>query len=507
MKKTFLTPEFEVAINNDTCTRCKLCTKSCSFGVLSYSEKLDSIIPTNIKCVACLRCIYDCPTASITVSKSKITYSDHPTFSERIRKNIWKQAETGGILISGVGTDIDYPCYFDRIVVDACQVTNPAIDPLREPIELTTFLGKKPKALAISSSNLDDVTIETEIHPNIRLETPIMFSAMSYGAVSLEVHLALAKVAKELGTLMNSGEGGLHKGLYPYGNHIIVQCASGRFGVHKEYLDVAAGVEIKIGQGAKPGIGGHLPGEKVDEEISKTRYIPVGTDALSPAPHHDIYSIEDLSQLIYALKEATDYQKPVLVKIAAVHNVAAISSGIARAGADGVVLDGFRGGTGAAPNIVKDHLGIPIEIAVAVVDERLRKEGIRNEVSIIASGGIRCAADVVKAIALGADVVGIGTAALIAMGCTACKQCYTGLCPWGICTQRPDLRKRIKVDIAAKNVINLINAWSMEIKEVLGALGMNAIESLRGNRDRLRGIDIPQPYLDILGIKAVGEGY
>ncbi len=150
--------------------------------------------------------------------------------------------------------------------------------------------------------------------------------------------------------------------------------------------------------------------------------IPKGTDAISPAPHHDIYSIEDLPQLIYALKEATDYGKPVSVKIAAVHNIAAIATGIVRAGADIVAIDGFRGGTGAAPSRIRDNVGIPIELALAAVDERLREEGIRNRASLVAAGGIRNSADVVKAIALGADAVYIGTSALVAMGCHLCQQ-------------------------------------------------------------------------------------
>jgi len=143
-----------------------------------------------------------------------------------------------------------------------------------------------------------------------------------------------------------------------FGKCAIVQVASGRFGIDAEYLNCAAAVEIKVGQGAKPGIGGHLPGEKVSGEVAATRMIPTGTDAISPAPHHDIYSIEDLSMLIYALKEATNYEKPVSVKIAAVHNFAAIASGIVRAGADIIAIDGLRGGTGAAPKVIRDNVGI-----------------------------------------------------------------------------------------------------------------------------------------------------
>jgi len=303
---------------------------------------------------------------------------------------------------------------------------------------------------------------------------------------------------------MNTGEGGLHEEIYPYRKNVIVQVASGRFGVNADYLNAGVAVEIKIGQGAKPGIGGHLPGEKIPKQVADARMIPVGTDALSPAPQHDIYSIEDLRQLIYAIKEATNY-KPVSVKIAAVHNVAAIASGIVRAGADIVYLDGFRGGTGAAPSIIRDHLGIPIEHAIAAVDDRLRQEGIRNEASVIAAGGIRSSADAVKAIALGADAVALGTAALITMGCTVCGKCYTGNCSWGITSQRPELTARLDPEVFAERLTNLLRSWDHEIKEILGALGINAIESLRGNRERLRGVGLDNQTLDILGVKPAGR--
>ena len=328
-----------------------------------------------------------------------------------------------------------------------------------------------------------------------------MFSAMSYGAVSLNVQESLARAATEAGTLWNTGEGGLHPKLYKYKNNTIVQVASGRFGVHPEYLDAGRMVEIKIGQGAKPGIGGHLPGEKVSAEVSTIRMIPKGTDALSPAPHHDIYSIEDLSQLIYALKEATNYTKPISVKIAAVHNSAAIASGMVRAGADIIVLDGIRGATGAAPKIIRDNVGIPIEMALASVDTRLRQEGIRNQASIVISGGIRNSGDVAKAIALGADAVNIGTAALIALGCRLCQQCHTGKCAWGICTSDLALTKRINPDIGARRLSNLLRGWSLEIKEILGGMGVNAVESLRGNRLHLRGVGLTDTELRNPGSK------
>lgn len=332
-----------------------------------------------------------------------------------------------------------------------------------------------------------------------------MFSAMSYGSISKNAHESLARAAEELGTYYNTGEGGLHKDFYQYGGNTIVQVASGRFGVFKGYLDAGAAIEIKMGQGAKPGIGGHLPGEKIREDVSKTRMIPMGTDAISPAPHHDIYSIEDLRQLIFSLKEATEYKKPVFVKIAAVHNVAAIASGIARSGADVICIDGFRGGTGAAPTRIRDNVGIPIELALASVDQRLRDEGIRNEVSIVAGGSVRSSSDAVKAFALGADAIYIGTPALLALGCHLCRSCHSGKCNWGIATQRPDLVKRLNPDIGYQRLVNLVRAWDHEIKEIMGGMGINSIEALKGNRLMLRGIGLNQKELDILGIQHAGE--
>ncbi|MBI5188826.1 MAG: IMP dehydrogenase [Nitrospirae bacterium] len=499
--KTFIPPDFRVYIEHERCRRCKRCLMNCSFDAYTFQDR---VTPDDSKCVGCNRCAVFCPEHAITISNTPIGYREHPLWSMKARKDIWKQSETGGVLLTGMGNDQPFRIYWDHIVIDACQVTNPSIDPLREPMELRTYLGKKPDAVSVKMDRDGKLELATELLPQIEINTPIIFAAMSYGAVSLNVQKSIAMAAKEFGTLWNTGEGGLHEDLYHYGSNTIVQVASGRFGVSSEYLKIAVASEIKIGQGAKPGIGGHLPGEKVNLDVSKTRMIPQGTDALSPAPQHDIYSIEDLRQLIYAIKEANGY-KPVGVKIAAVHNVAAISSGIARAGADWIYIDGFRGGTGASPTIIRDHIGIPIELALAAVDERLRQEGIRNSVSIIAAGGIRNSGDVAKAIALGADTVAIGTAALVALGCSLCQKCYTGNCAWGITTQRPELVRRIDPEVGAERIYNLLRGWSLELKEILGALGLNSIESLRGSRERLRGIGLNEVELRILGIKHAGE--
>ena len=489
----------------DRCIQCQVCVRQCANDVHEYDVEDDLVSSESSRCVGCHRCATLCPTGAVSIRQAELDFRPNAYWTTSAIRSIYRQAEDGGVLLTGMGNDRPYVSYWDRMVLNASQVTNPSIDPLREPMELVTYLGRKPDRVEFKRRN-GGFRPKTELAPQIALEIPVMFSAMSYGSISLNASVALARAAQAVGTCANTGEGGLHRDIYPYADNMIVQVASGRFGVDADYLNRAAAVEIKIGQGAKPGIGGHLPGEKVDAAVSRTRMIPEGTDALSPAPHHDIYSIEDLRQLIFAIKEATAYEKPVFVKIAAVHNIAAIASGSVRAGADVIAIDGFRGGTGAAPTMIRDNVGIPVELALAVVDSRLREEGIRNHASLVVAGGFRSSAHVVKAIALGADAVYIGTAALVAMGCHLCQKCYTGKCNWGIATQDPILTKRLNPDVATRRLTNLLRGWSHEIKEMLGGMGINAVESLRGNREHLRAVGMTESELEVLGVKPAGMG-
>ena len=497
----FIYPEFEVIRNENRCTVCRVCEHQCANTVHSYDEKRGRMVCDESKCVNCHRCVSFCPARALKIVKTDCSLRENANWQSDTIKEIYKQANSGGVLLSSMGNPRPFPVYWDKILINASQVTNPSIDPLREPMETRGYLGKKPQTVSRAADN----TLDYRLPPQLELSMPVLFSAMSYGSISYNAHKSLALAASELGILYNTGEGGLHEDFYCYGENTIVQVASGRFGVYEDYLNAGAAIEIKMGQGAKPGIGGHLPGTKIVGDVSRTRMIPEGSDAISPAPHHDIYSIEDLRQLVFSLKEATEYKKPVIVKVAAVHNIAAIASGIARSGADIIAIDGFRGGTGAAPTRIRDNVGIPIELALACVDQRLRDEGIRNHVSLIAGGSIRSAADVIKAIALGADACYVGTAALLALGCHLCRTCQTGKCCWGIATQQPELVKRLNPEIGKQRLVNLMTAWNHEIKELMGGMGINSIEALRGNRLMLRGIGLTEKELEILGISHAGE--
>ena len=497
----FIYPEFEVIRNDARCIVCRVCERQCANEVHVYSDERGMMMSDETKCVNCQRCVSLCPTRALKIVKSDCTLRENFNWQNDTIREIYKQASSGGVLLSSMGNPKPFPVYWNKILINASQVTNPPIDPLREPLETHVSLGKKPDKIRRDEMG----KMVCALPPQINLTMPVIFSAMSYGSISYNAHASLARAASRLGILYNTGEGGLHEDFYRYGSNTIIQVASGRFGVHEDYLKAGAAIEIKMGQGAKPGIGGHLPGAKIVGDVSRTRMIPEGTDAISPAPHHDIYSIEDLRQLVFSLKEATEYQKPVIVKVAAVHNIAAIASGIARSGADIIAIDGYRGGTGAAPTRIRDNVGIPVELALAAVDQRLRDEGIRNSVSLVVGGSIRSAADVVKAIALGADACYIATAALLALGCHLCRTCHTGKCNWGIATQRPDLVKRLNPDIGSERLAALMTAWKHEIKELMGGMGINSIEALRGNRLMLRGVGLNETELRILGIAHAGE--
>ena len=284
MSDIYIYPEFEVIRNPSRCICCRVCERQCANKVHIYEKESKMMLSDESKCVNCQRCVSLCPTHALKIVKSDCRLRENANWQDDTIKEIYKQANSGGVLLSSMGNPKPLPVYWDRILINASQVTNPPIDPLREPMETRVFLGKKPEKITRDENG----KLVTKLPPQLHLSMPVMFSAMSYGSISYNAHESLARAASELGIYYNTGEGGLHEDFYCYGDNTIVQVASGRFGVHKKYLDAGAAIEIKMGQGAKPGIGGHLPGAKIVGDVSRTRMIPEGSDAISPAPHHDL---------------------------------------------------------------------------------------------------------------------------------------------------------------------------------------------------------------------------
>ena len=250
MSIEFIYPEFEVIRNENRCITCRICQQQCANGVHSYNSETKQMVCDESNCVNCQRCVSFCPTRALKIVKSDCSLRENANWSENMMKEIYKQANSGGVLLSSMGNPNPLPVYWDRILINASQVTNPPIDPLREPMETRIYLGKKPEQV----HRMADGSLDCELPPQLELSMPVMFSAMSYGSISYNAHKSLALAAKELGILYNTGEGGLHEDFYCYGENTIVQVASGRFGVHEKYLNAGAGIEIKMGQGAKPGM-------------------------------------------------------------------------------------------------------------------------------------------------------------------------------------------------------------------------------------------------------------
>ena len=239
-----LYPDYEVTRNYDRCINCRVCERQCANEVHEYLDSLDKMVCNEAKCVNCHRCVSLCPTRALKIVKSGNTYKENANWSGKTINEIYRQAGSGGVLLSSMGNPEDYPVYFDRILVNASQVTNPSIDPLREPMETKVSLGAKPENIERDANG----RLKNNLPPRLSLSMPMMFSAMSYGSISYNAHESLARAAEELGILYNTGEGGLHEDFYRFGKNTIVQIASGRFGVHPQYLNAGAALEIKMGQ-------------------------------------------------------------------------------------------------------------------------------------------------------------------------------------------------------------------------------------------------------------------
>jgi glutamate synthase (NADPH) large chain len=387
----------------------------------------------------------------------------------RIWKAIGEVARTG-----------DYSSYRDKITEQ--ELENPTT--IRH---LTDFV-KTTESLAAEA-----VDIKVGTH-----DLPFVIASMSFGSQNEIAFRAYAEGADQLNMVSMNGEGGEIKdmlGKYP--NTRGQQVASGRFGVNAELLNSSNLIEIKIGQGAKPGEGGHLPGSKVTAKIAEARNATIGSDLISPSNNHDIYSIEDLAQMIHEIKTAND-QARVAVKVPVVPNIGTIAVGIAKAGADIITVSGFDGGTGAARIHALQHVGLPVEIGVKAAHNALLENGLRHQVEIWADGGLKSAVDVLKVMLLGANRVGFGTLSMISIGCTTCKGCHLDTCHVGIATQietelqakEHGLRRFVprNLESAVQGIVNLYSAFGEELKRLAGSLGIQNLQSFVGRSDLLEQV-------------------
>jgi len=374
-----------------------------------------------------------------------------------------QRALTGKPLVSGGRSNKLGKISFDDLVFIPKQLTGRPIDYFREEIVSETIIGK------------------TSQHP-LKLKMPIMIGAMSFGALSKEAKIAAAKASSIAGTSTNTGEGGMLPEERQNARILIVQYSTGRFGINENVLKVADAIEIKIGQGAKPGQGGLLPADKVTEEIAKLRNVPMGKDIHSPPAHPDIFSIEDLKKKVKWLREISGW-KPIIIKLGAgdVENDVKLAL---KAEPDAIAVDGMEGGTGAAPRIMLDDFGIPTLAALV----KARKAMGNSKQELIIAGGLNKGADVAKALALGADAVYTATPCLVAMGCIYCKTCYRGVCPFGITTQDPELRAKLNIEEAATRVANFLNACNEEVKMAAAACGKKNVHGL--SREDLRSLSL-----------------
>lgn len=460
------------------CTNCGLCIELCPYGVYAKGAKKPRI-PNEHLCLGpgCQKndfyCLGRCPVSAISMRPNpSFQLLGDKRWTADLLASTWHMAETGHI----PHQDLNYKTGDSGGGFDKLRLLFPK-----------NGHGARVKEKDISLSI--ELNRSGDNRPRVNIPVPFYLGGMSFGSVSIVTMLSRVRAAATLKTFCCTGEGGYPDDLKPYDDNVITQVATGLFGVREETIQRVRIVEFKYAQGAKPGLGGHLLGDKVTPAVARMREAVTGSALFSPFPFHSVYSVEDHKKHVDWIKMINP-RALVSVKVSTPTDVDMVAVGSFYAGAHIIQLDGSYGGTGAAPDIAKKNIAMPIEYAVPKVHKFLQEEGIRDHITVIASGGIRNAYDSAKIIALGADGVCLGTADMVALECLRCHHCESGRgCARGIATTDEELTKLINVEYGTQRIVNMYLAWCEQLRYILGRLGMKSINELVGRRDALVHID------------------
>ena len=459
------------------CNNCGLCLTLCPYGVYKAGVKRPRPALDHL-CLGfpCGKndfyCVNKCPEKAIHLSANpSFEILGDRRWPGDLLASTWHMAETGKV----PHQELNY----------STGDSGGGFDKLR----LVFPRGEVPEVREEEISTAIELNRSGDSRPKITIPVPFYLGGMSFGSISIVTMLSRMRAAAALDTFCCTGEGGYPEELIPYDDHIITQVATGLFGVREETIKRVRIVEFKYAQGAKPGLGGHLLGDKVTPRVAAMREAVTGSALFSPFPFHSVYSVEDHKKHVDWIKE-TNSRALVSVKVSTPTDVDMVTVGSYYAGAHIVQLDGSYGGTGAAPDIAKKNIAMPIEYALPKVHKFLKEEGIRDNITIIASGGIRSAYDLAKAIAMGANGVCLGTADLVALECIRCHHCESGRgCARGIATTDDQLTGLMDIEWATQRIINMYMVWRQQLVSILKRLGMKSITELTGRFDCLAHLD------------------
>jgi glutamate synthase domain-containing protein 2/ferredoxin len=468
--------KYRISISK-SCTNCGLCLELCPYSVYAKGMKRPKVVGDHL-CLGLpcngndFYCVSNCPEKAISLMPN-------PTFEilgdkrwpAELLASTWHMAETGTI----PHQDLNYKTGASGGGFDKIRLVFPS--------------GSNSKVSDEEISTTIELNRSGDSRPRVTIPIPLYLGGMSFGSVSIVTMLSRVRAAKALGTFCCTGEGGYPEELMPYDDNIITQVATGLFGVREETIKRVRIVEFKYAQGAKPGLGGHLLGDKVTARVARMREAVPGSALFSPFPFHSVYSVEDHKKHVDWIKE-TNPRALVSVKVSTPTDVDMVAVGSYFAGAHIIQLDGSYGGTGAAPDIAKKNIAMPIEYALPKVHRFLAEEGIRDNITIIASGGIRTAYDMAKIVAMGANGVCLGTADLVALECIRCHHCESGRgCARGIATTDEELTGLMELEWGTQRITNMYLAWRNQLIHILKRLGMKSVTELVGRFDVLAHLD------------------